>query len=548
MRFHLTLYKNCIWASILLAIFHILPGCSEDASPVTPASGRNITTFTLDENAEGCLEKTGYVYNLSIVSNHENNYKAEYQAGFIHGHLLKDLILSARDNLWDVASYVDPAHHTRPPALEELDLAREILEQNYQYTTTTFFRKQAPLLQSRMLRLFFRLLGVYHGTKDAHPSALDFSGNWVPTLDYFSDEELALGYETAAVTFLDVYFVNAFADYLDAVEPTGPVQQRCTAFVYKADQDIFVAHNSWFIFLDQSMGLSYYINGDFFTMNSVVPGMISSEASFGYNNKGIMYDATTIAATHSEARTDGLWMFWRETLAAQFAGSMDAFYDFISLEASGTYMNSYMVVDVNETEIGLIEMSYDTFFYFKPDGSGGYDVITSKPGISTAYDEEMLQPDYILGFNYPVSIYLRDELKAIENRPARRYQLLSMIHTVTDIEKAKNLITYTFDPDEPLSIFGRWDLGYGWTPTPHIVPEGSIDAKATSASMISYVSDIKGIVDIDSPYKMFWMKYGTPKINGKPFIWSESIWKDQKLRNVPDVVDDNFYFLNLNIR
>lgn len=544
MRCFLTLYKNYLYASILLSLFHVFPGCSEDS---LPANGRNITTFTLDEKTQGCLERTGYVYNLSIVSSNENNYKAEYQAGFIHGHLLKDLILSARDNFWDVAYYVDPAHHTIPPAPKEIKLAKDILEANYNYTTTTFFSKQTPLLQSQMLRLFFRLLGVYHGTKDAQPSELDFSGNWVPTLDYFTAKELELGYETAAVTFLDVYFVNVGADYLDAVAPTGPME-RCTAFVYKTDDDIFVSHNSWFIFLDQSMGLSYYINGDFFTMNSVMPGMISSEASFGYNNKGIMFNATTIDATYSQAKTDRLWMFWRETLATQFADSMDTFYDFISLEASGTYMNSYMVVDVNEMEIGLIEMSYDTFFYFKPDGSSGYDVITSKSGISTEYDEEMLQPDYILGFNYPVSIYLRDELKAIENRPARRYQLLSMIHTVTDIEKAKNLITYTFDPDEPLSIFGRWDLGYGWTPTPHIIPEGSIDAKATSASMMSYVSGIQGILDIDSPYRVFWMKFGTPKINGKPFIWSESIWKDQKLRNVPDVVDDNFYFLNLNIR
>lgn len=544
MRCFLTLYKNYLYASILLSLFHIFPGCSEDS---LPANGRNITTFTLDEKTQGCLERTGYVYNLSIVSSNENNYKAEYQAGFIHGHLLKDLILSARDNFWDVAYYVDPAHHTIPPAPKEIKLAKDILEANYNYTTTTFFSKQTPLLQSQMLRLFFRLLGVYHGTKDAQPSELDFSGNWVPTLDYFTAKELELGYETAAVTFLDVYFVNVGADYLDAVAPTGPME-RCTAFVYKTDDDIFVSHNSWFIFLDQSMGLSYYINGDFFTMNSVMPGMISSEASFGYNNKGIMFNATTIDATYSQAKTDRLWMFWRETLATQFADSMDTFYDFISLEASGTYMNGYMVVDVNEMEIGLIEMSYDTFFYFKPDGSSGYDVITSKSGISTEYDEEMLQPDYILGFNYPVSIYLRDELKAIENRPARRYQLLSMIHTVTDIEKAKNLITYTFDPDEPLSIFGRWDLGYGWTPTPHIIPEGSIDAKATSASMMSYVSGIQGILDIDSPYRVFWMKFGTPKINGKPFIWSESIWKDQKLRNVPDVVDDNFYFLNLNIR
>lgn len=547
MQFFFKSYRCFFYAYIFLFCFHILSGCSEDSSSSHHSNGRNITVFALDENTQGCLEKTGYVYNLSIVSNNENNYKAEYLAGFVQGHLLKDLILSSRDNLWDVAYYVDPSHHSMPPSPEELDLAQETMAENYNYTTTTFYGRQSPRLQSRMLRLFFRLLGVYHGTKDVQPSELDFSGNWVPTLDYFAPEELELGYETAAVTFLDVYFVNVFADYLDAVEPTAPIQ-RCTAFVHKTDDDIFVAHNSWFIFLDQSMGLSYYINGDFFTMNSVVPGMISSEASFGYNNKGIMYNATTIAATYTQAKTDRLWMFWREILAAQFADSMDSFFDLISLEASGTYMNAYMVVEVNERQIGLIEMSYDTFFYFKPDGSGGYEVITNKSGISTAYDEEMLQPEYILGFNYPASIYLRDELKAIENRPARRYQLLSMIHTVTDIERAKDLITYTFDPDEPLSIFGRWDLGYGWTPTPRIMPEGSIDAKATSALMISYVSDVQGILDIDSPHKAFWMKFGTPIINGKPFIWSESIWNDQKLRNVPDMVDGRSHFLNLNIR
>ena len=547
MHFFIKSYRYFFFASILLFCFHILSGCSEDSSNSNHSNGRNITLFALDENTRGCLEKTGYVYNLSIVSNNENDYKAEYLAGFVQGHLLKDLILSARDNLWDVAHYVDPTHHSIPPSPEELNLAKEHMEANYDYTTTTFYRNQPPLLQSQMLRLIFRLLGVYHSTQNAQPSALDFSGNWVPTLDYFAPEELELGYETAVVTFLDVYFLNAFADYLDAVEPTAPIQ-RCTAFVYKTDDDIFVSHNSWFIFLDQSMGLTYYINGDFFTMNSVVPGMISSEASFGYNNKGILYDATTIAATYTQAKTNRLWMFWRETLAAQFADSMDSFFAFLSLEASGTYMNAYMVVDANENKIGLIEMSYDTFFYFKPNDSGGYDIITNKQGISTEYDKEMLQPEYILGFNYPASIYLREELKAIENRPARRYQLLSMIHTVTDIEKAKDLITYTFDPDEPLSIFGRWDLGYGWTPTPRIMPEGSIDAKVTSSSMTSYVSELQGILDIDSPHKAFWMKFGTPIIDGKPFIWSESIWKDQKLRNVPDVVDDHFYFLNLNIR
>jgi len=32
----------------------------------------------------------------------------------------------------------------------------------------------------------------------------------------------------------------------------------------------------------------------------------------------------------------------------------------------------------------------------------------------------------------------------------------------------------------------------------------------------------------------FWMRYGTPTVNGAPFVWSQSSWKWQKRRDVPD--------------
>jgi len=124
---------------------------------------------------------------------------------------------------------------------------------------------------------------------------------------------------------------------------------------------------------------------------------------------------------------------------------------------------------------------------------------------------------------------------------------MAMIGDVKDIESAKSLITYT-DPENPLSIYGRWDLGYGETPTPKTVPDGSIDAKAASASMIAYVSNLKGILDLDSNKKAFWMKFGTPYVEGKPFIWSESQWNGQKLRGVPDRVDGDYVLLNTYIR
>jgi hypothetical protein len=210
-------------------------------------------------------------------------------------------------------------------------------------------------------------------------------------------------------------------------------------------------------------------------------------------------------------------------------------------------MNGYMVVDAKTQEIGLVEMSYRSFVFFKPDGQGGIAVSTKPGGLNTAYDLEMVQPDYLLGINYPASLQIRDDLKAQDNRPARKRQFLEQIGAVTDIESAKALITYT-DPQNPLSIYGRWDLGYGETPSPKTVPDGSVDAKAISAVMIQDALHLQGLLDANSPVKAFWMKFGSPHVDGKPFIWSESLWKGQKLRDVPDVVDGTWELLNTHVR
>jgi hypothetical protein len=78
-------------------------------------------------------------------------------------------------------------------------------------------------------------------------------------------------------------------------------------------------------------------------------------------------------------------MFWRATLAEQFAASLDEFFNYVSLEASGTYMNGYMVVDAKTKEIGLVEMSYKSFVFYQPDGKGGVAVTTKPEGLSNAY-------------------------------------------------------------------------------------------------------------------------------------------------------------------
>ncbi|MBI4280371.1 MAG: hypothetical protein HY660_18105 [Armatimonadetes bacterium] len=519
------------------------------AGDMLAAPGRpsKITVYRLDHDSAGYLEKVNNIYNLGIVSNDPNVLKAEYEAGFIQGRLQKSQLAATRDNLWDGLTLVDPSSYKRiPPTRRELTDVQKALARNYTYTLAYISRQTDLKLREQMTRLVFRLVGIYHGATLNAPRALRFDGTWLPGLDSFSPSELRLNYEARAVSFMDVYFLNAGFDVWDVMDDQFG-RTKCSAFVKKTGGEIFLTHNSWFDYLNESMATTYYINGDYLTVNAIAPGNIGSATDFGYNNKGIIFNETTHYATYTQTKVDALWMFFRATLAEQFAGSLEEFYRLVSLEASGTYMNGYMVVDTNTREIGLVEMSYKSFVFFKPDGKGGYDVITKPDGLSRAYDRQLLQPDYILGINFPVSTAIRQELKAIENRPMRRRQFLARIGGVKDIESAKALITYT-DPKEPLSIYGRWDLGFGTTNTPKKVPEGSVDAKAVSTSMLAYTRNLKGVLDTQSPNRIFWMKFGTPVFNGKPFVWSQSPWKGQKLRGVPDVVDGRWTLLNAYVR
>jgi len=522
-----------------------LVGCS-DSEPDRSAC------FKIDSDTQGCVETVNNIASLNIVSNDANVFKAEYEAGFIQGRLHRSEMCSARDNLWNMAYLIDPSH-TFPshdsPSQAELAQAEQVLIRNYQYTTDYIRNTTDEKVARNMRRLLYRMVGAYHGATRSAPEDIPFDAAWLPA---FSEDELKLSYEGATLSFIDVYFLNAFADLMDVMDslvndPLEDDPDKCSAFVKKTSNDIFIAHNSWFGYLSQTMAMTLYVGGDFLSLNPVTPGILGSSTDFGYNNKGIMFNETTHRALYTEPKTSALWMFWRAAMAEQFASSLDEFYYYLSLEPSGTYMNGYMAVDSKTREIGLVEMSYKSFVYFRPNGRGGYSVITKPEGLSKEYDPELLQPDYILGINYPVSRQIVEDLHAADNRPARRRQFLEKIGGVMDIESAKSLITFT-DPANPLSIYGRWDLGYGETPTPKTVPDGSIDAKAVSASMTDYARNLKGVYDTDSTNRAFWMKYGTPVINEKPFIWSASAWKGQKLRHVPDIVDGRFTLLKAHIR
>jgi hypothetical protein len=506
-------------------------------------------TFRIDDDTQGLIEYVNNIYNTVVVSNDPNMYKAEYEAGFVQGRLQKALLPATRDNGWDGAYLTNPAHSypkQLPPSAAELSLAQRTLKDNWNYTLDYIRRQGSSDTGVKMRRLMYRLVGIYHGAVKATPEALDFSGNWFPV---FNDAELTLGYETPSLTFLDLYFINAISDIFDVLPDNPPPQDaarpsKCTAFVKRAPGgDILLTHNSWYAFLNQSQAMTLWVNGDFLTMNTLSPGLLSSFTDFGYNNKGLVFNETTDHATFSIPQTEALWVMWRGSLAEQFGTSIQEFFEYATLDLSGTYMNSYMVVDTRTGQLGLVDMSYRSSILLATDGKGGVAVTTKPDGRNKAYDRDLVQPDFLLGINYPASNQIAEDLQAVDTRPARKRQLMDAIGAVKDIETAKALITYT-DPKNPLSIYGRWDLGYGETPAPKKVPDGSVDAKAVAVSMTSYTADLKGVLDTSSPVKTFWMKFGTPYVDGKPFIWSQSQWKGQKLRFVPDVIDGPYTLLN----
>lgn len=438
-----------------------------------------------------------------------------------------------------------------PPTQALVAQFRDALLENYDYTIAYIAAVKDKTLKERLSRLAFRLLGVADGASRATPQALDFSGAWLPSSSTFTAAQLALNYGTTDVSFMDVYFLNALSDLYDAVHGgTGEANVpalRCSAFAKKTKDDILLAHNTWSSYLDRSVAMTYMVNGDFLSMNSSPFGIIGSNNDFGYNNKGILFTETTLGGT-ATPRVEALWMFWRSALAGQFAASLDEFNQLATLELSGTYMCGFMVVDRDAKQIGLTEMSDKSSVYFKPDGKGSYHVITTPAGLSEKYDKRLLTADHILGYNMPVSQAIRDDLQSYKtNTPARRRQLLSQIKNVNDIESAKTLITYTA-PGEPLSIFGRWDLGYGDTDTPQCMPMGSIDAKAVSANMTAFSKNLEGKLDTTNPAPTFWMKCGTAIIDGKPFIWNESRWEEQNRRYLQNVLDGDWELLNSYIR
>lgn len=519
------------------------------------------TQFTLDEFTCGFAQCIDNNWNYAIYAQNPNVsiFQNEYNAGYVQGKVQTgEIIKATRNNSWknflvgstpenDVNINVKP---------EYLEACGKAVIENYNYTFDLVSGKADDAKYAMILRLMFRQLGIYDGSVNNEPKK-DVKIDDLDLRAYPEDQQ-KLCYDDAPLTFLDVIFINSQYDLFDCVgDEIGLVMgygkahkmtskdkpDHCTAFTkLMPDGNVFWTHNSWCCFWAQSCAVSYFIGNDFVTQNANCQGQFGSNTDFGFNGNGLGFNETTHVDLYDKTKIKGIWLTYRSAAAEQFAKNIDEFYDIISIDNTGSYLNGYHLVDANTGEIGLVEMSYNRFVLFKSDGkkltmkdSTGYEPTRLD------YDHHLISPTHIFGCNQPIYWWVSYELESMNLRPMRRNQLWERIDTVVDMESNKALITYTEDR-EPLSIYGRWDLGYGTTEMARTRPDGSVDAKAFSSDMIKEVlANLSRKPSITGEKTSFWMKFGTPHIRQTPFVWSESQFADMKqpesVDGVPDALD-----------
>lgn len=531
--------------------------------------------YVLNQYTKGYSQCIDNNWNFAIYAQDPtvSIYQNEYNAGYVQGKIQGNAMIKAtRNNTWRwyVLDEGPGANSVTPPA-GAVEQAVKALTDNYNYMTDYVEKKQGDRHIQGLIRLMYRMLGIYHGAADKE-ALKDVTFDNLK-MSNMTPDELKMNSGDDPLTFIDIYFLNAQMDLWDAIgkelgidfndieksdkEHTLQTKEdlermskddrlkpgRCSGFVTRLDNgEILWSHTSWCCFFAQSCAVTYVIGEDFLTQNSFCPGQFGSNTDFGFNGHGIGFNETTETYFYNESKTLGLWLTWRAAAAEAFATSIDDFYDYVSLDNTGTYLNAYMLVDACRGEFGLIDMSYARFALFKGDGknltvkdSTGYE-----PNFLD-YDSHMISPSHVLGCNIPIYKRIWRELQTIDGAPKRRYQLYRHIGSVRTMDDAKHLITYNGDL-EPISIAGRWDKNYGTSEFLRYQPHGSIDAKVFGTEEIKQVlASLSMKPSKDGAKTSFWMRFGSVKLDGTPFIWSDSIWakfkQPEEVDFIPDAID-----------
>ena len=526
--------------------------------------------YVLDQYTRAFAQCVDNNWNFAVYAQNPNVsiYQNEYNAGYAQGKVQGNAMIRAtRNNVWrwyvlDEGPGADSV--TPPDGIPEV--ATKALLDNYNYLTDWAEKNSSDEKAQMITRLMYRQLGIYHGAADREPLK-NVTFDDLKTAN-MKPEELVMNDGDKPLTFVDIYLINAQMDLWDAIakelgaafdarlkaekpEVHAAIRRddchdlkihlgHCSGFVkYLDNGDMIWTHTSWCCLMAQSCAITYVIGEDFLTQNQFCPGQFGSNTDFGFNGHGIGFNETTETYFYNESKVDGIWITWRAAAAESFAKSIDDFYDIISIDNTGTYLNAYMLVDAYRNEFGLVDMSYARFVLLKGDGKN----VTVKDSTGYEpnfldYDHHMFAPTHCLGCNDPVYKRIQRELLFMDGAPKRRFQLYRNIANVDSIHAAKELVTYN-ESLEPISIAGRWDLNYGTSEFLRYQPHGAIDAKVFSTADIREVLESLSFKpDINGTKTSFHMKFGSPYIDGTPFVWSTSKWAKFKLPEEQDFIPD----------
>jgi len=209
----------------------VVAGCGGDGSSGTATDATSPFTNTppvqfSSGGASGIAETLNNIANLTVVSSDPDVLEAEYQAGFVQGHLQGRTVISARDNT------LEPWH----PGPNDLATLNGLLTANYDFMIGYLQARARTLSGQRLTLLLFRMLGIYHGVTRAQPAALDFSGAWLPALATFQPSELVLNYQAPQLSFIDLYLINAALDVEDVWYAVTGGPKQTTGRMKKLDR------------------------------------------------------------------------------------------------------------------------------------------------------------------------------------------------------------------------------------------------------------------------------------------------------------------------
>ena len=193
-----------------------LPRPSRSALAKTPER----MTYSLDAQASGVIETINNIANLTVVSKDGNDLKAEYRAGFVQGQLQAKGILSARDNTWNLSYLTDPAHafpEAARPRAQRTGQGRAFAERQ--------LRRPAPVYENPVHRPRRRAAAETAAVPDGrhlswHNASATRRSGFLRKLASgckLLQRKLNLiwGTRPRTLTFMDVYYVNAYNDLAD---------------------------------------------------------------------------------------------------------------------------------------------------------------------------------------------------------------------------------------------------------------------------------------------------------------------------------------------